>query len=331
MLNRRGEPIAFDRRVAPELRPVALRAARTGDDDAVTVATEDGDVRMVALSIEANPGSIGSVIAYEPVARVADARRDDVLLIGAVALGGWLLLMGAAGVLIGRTLGPAASAVARQEAFLADAAHELRTPLAVVQGRAERALRDGARREDLQAIGSAAAGAASTITEMLELARLDSGLAIAERESLQLDALVATCVSELGEPPGVSVRVVATESVVVEGDERLLGRAIANLLANAVRHGGAGGIVEVAIDRAGGHGRVRVTDHGPGVAPGQREHIFERFHRGSSAAPGGSGLGLPIARLIAEAHGGTVVLELPDPARGGATFTLTVRAVGSPR
>lgn len=328
ILNRRGEPIAFDRRVPPELRPIALRAARRGDDDPATVATAGGDVRVVVQSLEARPGSIGSVIAYEPVSRIASERRDDVLLIGAVALGGWLLLMGASAALIGRTLGPAATAVARQEAFLADAAHELRTPLAVVRGRAERALRDGAGREDLQAIATAAAGAAQTITEMLELARLDAGLAVGERESMRLDSLVATCVTDLGEAPGVEVRVAPGEPVIVEGDERLLGRAIANLLTNAVRHGGAGGVVEVIVDREGGHGRVRVSDHGPGIAPGQREHVFERFHRGSSTASGGAGLGLAIARLIAEAHGGRVVLEPPDPARPGATFTLTVRATG---
>jgi two-component system OmpR family sensor kinase len=316
VLNRRGHVIASDRAV-PQALPAAARARSTrGDDDPATL----GGFRYVALSIEGDAEQVGTVVAYESTRVLDGQRRDDVFLIGGIAAAGWLLLVGAAALLVGRTLGSATTATAREEAFLADAAHELRTPIAVVHARAERGLRDGATDEDLRAISTAAAGAAATIGDMLELARLDAGRALGEREPLRLDALVSLCATERS-VPGVEVRVDAPEPVVVPGDERLLNRAIGNLIENAVRHGGAGGLVEITVDRAGSLARVRVADHGPGIAPGQRQRVFERFHRASAAAPGGSGLGLPIARLVAAAHGGT--LEL-DPSGPGATFVLSL-------
>ncbi|MEA2167428.1 MAG: hypothetical protein QOF76_728 [Solirubrobacteraceae bacterium] len=315
VLNRRGEVLASDRAVPAALRPGALGRARSGDDDAFTVA----GLRAVALSIEGAHRMVGVVVAYQQGQPILDARRNDALTYGGVALAGWLLLVGAAALLVRRTLAPSEAAAAREEAFLADAAHELRTPLAVVQARAERAERDGATAEDLRAIQAAAAGAAGTVSDMLELARLDAGRALAEREALDLGALVATCVSER-EGGAVDLRLDSAAAVQVRGDERLLARAVGNLLDNALRHGGSGGVVEVAVSAEDGAGVVRVGDRGPGVAPGQRERVFERFHRGGT---GGAGLGLPIARLIAEAHGGTLTLEPDGP---GAHFTLRLPA-----
>jgi two-component system OmpR family sensor kinase len=116
---------------------------------------------------------------------------------------------------------------------------------------------------------------------------------------------------------GVAVAVDASASAVVAGDESMLVRAVANLLENAVRVAPAGSTVAVRIDGDGTHASLSVSDDGPGVAEQHRAQIFEPFWRGDRA--GSSGLGLSIARRIAEAHGGALTLE---PTETGARFEL---------
>ena len=112
----------------------------------------------------------------------------------------------------------------------------------------------------------------------------------------------------------------------MEADERLLYRAIANLVENAIRYGAVGGEIQMEVTRTADHAVLTVSDSGPGVPPGQRAAVFDRFHRASAAA-GGAGLGLPIARLVAESHGGSLEL-LPGPeSRPGARFALTLPIV----
>jgi two-component system OmpR family sensor kinase len=286
-----------------------------------------GSQRLVALSIEGEDGAVGTAVALEPTAEVDDDIQTADLRIAAGALAAWLLLAGGAVLVVRRSLRPAIFAAGREEAFLADAAHELRTPWAIVGARAQQGLQEGARDEDLRAIAGTAADAGATITDMLELARLDAGQAVGEHEPIRIDALVATCAQDreaAAHEADVDLTVEAGEPAVVRGDERLLRRAVGNLLDNALRHGGAGGQVRVSVAAADGQVRIEVADKGPGIPPGQSAHVFDRFHRGSAAARGGSGLGLPIARLAAEAHDGTLTLAPATPGEPGARFVLTL-------
>jgi two-component system, OmpR family, sensor kinase len=320
LLDRAGEFVAGDREPPRAIRRTATQRRRRDRTAPVTV---DGR-RLVALSIEGDNGSVGTALATEATHRVDDDIRSAQLRIAAGALAVWLALTALALFLVRRALRPAIAAAGREQAFLADAAHELRTPWAIVGARAQQGLHEGARDEDLRAIAATAADAGQTITDMLELARLDAGRALAEREPIRLDALVAACAQEHADEAretGVELAVDAGEPAVVRGDERLLRRAVDNLLDNALRHGGAGGRIEVAVRSVGGEVAVDVADNGPGIPPGQSTHVFDRFHRGSAAARGGSGLGLPIARLAAEAHGGTLELA---PSATGAHFVLTL-------
>lgn len=319
-----GAFLAGDREIPAAVRRRVVALADAGDDGVVAV----GDVRVAARGVQGAEDELGIAVAFASTGPTDDEIRDDTLLVIALALGGWLLASGLSVVLVARALAPAGAAARREQAFLADAAHELRTPWAIVRGRAEQALRYRPTDEDLQVITATATTAADGITDMLELARLDAGQAMGEREPVALDALVDTCVGEREEEAarrGVRVVRAAAPRTVVLGDERLLARAVGNLLDNALRHGGVGGLLEVAVRADGAEAVVEVADRGPGVAPGQRERIFDRFHRGSSAGPGGAGLGLPIAALVASAHGGT--LELAPPAADGtpgARFLLRV-------
>ena len=149
--------------------------------------------------------------------------------------------------------------------------------------------------------------------DLLLLARADAGRLEVRREPLRLDLLVEAVVDD------ADAVVVNAEPVVVDGDALLLRRAIANLLANAVRHGRAldpGVSVQVVV----GPGRVSVIDSGPGIEPGMGDRLFERFQSGRRG--GGTGLGLPLARLIARLHGGDVAVKSSEA--GGTVATLTI-------
>jgi signal transduction histidine kinase len=168
------------------------------------------------------------------------------------------------------------------------------------------------------------------VDDMLTLARADaSGLQV-EVADLYLDELLAECVRDaavLACERGVEVRCANAVERPFRGDERLLRQMLMNLLDNAIRHTPREGAVEACLTGGDGVVEIAVSDGGPGVPPEDRERIFERFVRVDAARSraGGAGLGLPIARCIAEAHWGTLSLERSGPA--GSTFIARLPAV----
>ncbi|WP_220699332.1 sensor histidine kinase [Nocardioides cavernaquae] len=213
--------------------------------------------------------------------------------------------------------------------FVADASHELRTPLATIQGYAELGLRADAAPDQVLLVLGKVQGESHRMTALVEdlllLARLDQGRPLA-REEVDLSRLAIEAVAD--------ARVVAPDhqwrmelpedAVEVTGDGPRLHQVLANLLANASRHAPSGTTVTVAISAASDGTRVSVHDDGPGVPVDLQAHVFERFTRGDASRTrdsGGAGLGLSLARAIAEAHGGTLTLESVP---GDTTFTLTL-------
>ena len=291
LLDAGGRFVAGDRELAAAVRREATRRRRGDLTAPVTVAAQ----RMVALSIEGENGSIGTAVALEAMKKVDDEIRSAELRIAGGALGAWVLLTGIALLLLRRALRPAIASAGREQAFLADAAHELRTPWAIVAARAQQGLQERRRREDdLRAIAATAAGAGAAITDMLELARLDAGRAMSEREPIRLDALVSTCAQEReaeAGSAGVEMSVDAAEQVVVAGDERLLRRAVGNLLDNALRHGRAGGQVRVVGPQRRRAGR------GGGRRPRPRHRAWTERPRLRPLPPGVAGR--PAARASA--------------------------------
>jgi two-component system OmpR family sensor kinase len=316
-------------------RAYAVAKRTTSGQPRIYTDTTGGDKVRVAVSpIEGNESLLAAVAAVEPYSGADADIRNRTLLIGAVALALWLLTTLVGWLLTGRAMAPVAAVARREEAFLADAAHELRTPVAVIRARAEQALREqgpaSTAAPALQAIEQAAERASGTIADMLELARLDARRGRMEREPLRLDFLLEQLAEEYAEraqAAGAQLRLEGElPEAVVEGDERLLARSVANLVENAIRYAAVGGEITIALALDSEFAAITVADRGPGVAPAQRAAIFDRFHRASAAA-GGSGLGLPIARLVVEAHDGS--LELLDPVAGspGARFRLRLPLV----
>jgi signal transduction histidine kinase len=219
-----------------------------------------------------------------------------------------LLLVGAASYgLAVISVRPLVAGREREARFAAEAAHELRTPLARIASLAQTARErgdDDARDLAFERIAATAVDASGTISDLLALVRQER-VAPKLSEPVDLGALARSAV-EGARSDAVAYDVAAGVDCWVEGDERRLRRLAENLLENASRH--ARGRVRVAVAPDGRRVAFSVEDDGPGVPPALRERIFERFVRADDDERG-SGLGLAICRAIARAHGGDVVLE----------------------
>ena len=221
---------------------------------------------------------------------------------------------------VNATLDRLRTAVDAHRQFVADAAHELRSPMAVLRTRLELA-RPAERRLAADALDDVAR-LQSLTADLLLLARLDANEPVRARE-LDLAQLVAEEATRRRPRTDVEVTLDLTPDLLVDGSAAHLRRLVANLVDNAVRH--AARSVHVALTRDGaGRGLLDVTDDGPGIPPEHHATVFDRFTRLDHARTrdtGGSGLGLPIARDIAAAHRATlVVVPAPKGAHLRATF-----------
>jgi heavy metal sensor kinase len=225
----------------------------------------------------------------------------------------------------------------QQRRFMADASHELRTPTAILRTEADVTLSRTTRsEEEYRASFGVVQDASRRLTRIVDdlflLARADAGHLVVRTEDLYLDDIVLDAVRgirPIADQRGVHVELHGMVEAPVHGDRDLLGRLLLNLLDNAVKFSPAGGAVDVDLSRDGGRCVVTVTDAGPGIPVDAQARIFERFFRVDAArsrveasATSGAGLGLAIARRIADAHSGT--LDLAESQPGRTTFRATL-------
>jgi two-component system OmpR family sensor kinase len=214
--------------------------------------------------------------------------------------------------------------------FSADASHELQTPLTILRGELDVALRSPRSREEYQQVLQSALEEIDRIAGvtdgLLLLARADAGVLRMDRQPLDLADLVADVygiVEALAASRSVHLAVGSLEPVPIRGDYERLRRLLLNLLDNGIKYTDAGGRVTVSLQRQGEWAALRVFDTGVGLAPEDKERVFQPFYRAADArsrGAGGHGLGLAIARSIVEAHGGNIRVE-SAPGRG-STFTV---------
>ena len=259
-------------------------------------------VERMRLEVEAIPG--GAVDR-----RIEEGRQDE---------------LGRLAAAFNRLLSRVEQATVQQRRFVADASHELRTPVTAVQGHARIVSRAADRgdlvqaRESADIIAQTAGRMSRTISELLSLAESEhAGL---ELELVRLDQVTADACAELQAIHGADRIQLELDDVTLAGDPRRLGELVRILVDNAVKYSSSGDAVVVTVLPTPEGAAIRVRDHGPGLTEADREHAFERFYRGASAQDvDGSGLGLAIAKAIAEQHHGVLILE---PAPDGGTIAI---------
>jgi signal transduction histidine kinase len=212
-----------------------------------------------------------------------------------------------------------------QREFTGDAAHELRTPLAVLRARIDTL----ENKSEVPALRRDVEGMSRIVSQLLELAELDA-LAVEDRGTVDLRTIcsdvaefIAPLVIEHGRD--ISLRT-PEEPVLIKGNGELLKRAIRNIVENALYHTPVGSTVEIELDW---HGTIAIVDQGPGIDPRDTERIFERFWRADRSRTGGAGLGLSIVKQIVESHGGTVRAD--NRPSGGAEFLISLPLADSSR
>ncbi|HEY2163606.1 MAG TPA: ATP-binding protein [Gemmatimonadaceae bacterium] len=231
------------------------------------------------------------------------------------------------------------NAFEQQRRFMADASHELRTPVAILRGETDISLSSDDRTRDdyrgaLVVVHNAADRLSRTVNDIFLLARVDASQVPTAPAPLYLDELVAdTCraMRSLAAQRGVTLTCDTAGELAYVGDTVLLERLVMNLVDNAIKYSDDGGTVRVRLDHNARSIALTVANSGPGIPLEAQPHVFDRFYRvdaartaaaRGAAASSGSGLGLAIAKWIAELHGGGVELTASEPGRTVFTFRL---------
>ncbi|MFN9480141.1 MAG: ATP-binding protein [Betaproteobacteria bacterium] len=296
-----GQPLAIRRELAAQ---AALRAVMP--------------LAWVALPLAAGVWwLIGALLA--PLRRVAGAVREvQADALAPLPTAGLPSEVEPLATALNAMLARLAEAFAAQRAFVADAAHELRTPLAALTLQLELLRRAGSPAEHDEATAALAAGIARArhlVEQLLTLARSES--AAQPLATVALGEVVEQAVADvlpLAHEKSIALSV-ETAPATVQGDAAALRLLVRNLADNAVRYTPAGGAVELHVAEEQGAPVLTVADTGPGIAPAERARVFDRFYRGAGAEAGGSGIGLSIVRAVAQRHGARV--ELGDAPGGG--------------
>lgn len=311
-------------RAAPWILAAAREAAATGRADRDRSAPGEHVLRLHAERFRGTAGTAYVAVAVADRLELEDQYASLIAAFGAAALAGLLLVAGGGYVLVRQSTAPIERSIAQMRRFMADAAHELRTPITILRTRAEVAL--GQEREPgrdattLAAIAREAARLGGIVGDLLTLARAETGERPVAREPLFLDDAAAGAVDAaraLADSKGVKLEVGAFDEAKIVGDPTLVRQLLLIVLDNAIKFTPASGHVGLNVSTADGRADVVITDTGIGIPADQLPHVFERFYRGDPARreADGAGLGLAIARWIAEAHGARIALS-SEPGHG---------------
>lgn len=313
----------------------ALSGASSTGGGVQTVVLGGVSVRLLTLPIGPADRPLGYVQAGF-VLTLHDAQSTS--LVVAIGLVGLVGLLGAALITLvvtRRALDPIRRAFAAQLRFVADASHELRTPVALIRATAEVLDRESLIAPEgvplVEDIVAESARLGRLVGDLLTLSTSGAADLVLDRHPVDLAELLrdsARRAESLAGQKRVDVVVDATGPAIVDGDRDRLVQLVLILVDNAIDHAPAGTPVVVALRRRGGSALLSVTDRGPGILAEERERVFEPFARLETTARGrrgGAGLGLAIARRIAVAHGGTVMATAGPT--GGACFEVTLPVV----
>ncbi len=335
LLDAAGTPIT------PPNAPAWVRAAArsvgsTGALDLEHDVPDGGTLKLHAERFVLSGGRSLIAAAVADKVEVEDRYSALITAFGMAAVLALVLVAGGGWLLVRQATAPIDRSMAQMRRFMADAAHELRTPITVLRAQAEVALQrerePESYRTSLRSVESESRRLGRIVDDLLTLARADSGERPITLARVFLDDIVMDAVAAAGAMAAardINLTLAGFEEAAVNGDAALLRQLIMILLDNAIKFTPPGGNVDVAIRVRDASATLTVTDNGPGIAPDELPHIFERFYRGDPArsrgenapAASGAGLGLSIAQWIAEAQHATIAIA---SAVGGGT-EVTVR------
>ena len=311
--------------VLPDRIRDAIREAAEGKHPYRNFDAPDG--RELRVYVERFTGTTGKAYVAAVVADRMELENEYTSLIeafAAAALAALLLVAGGGSLLVRKSAAPVERSMEQMRRFMADAAHELRTPITLLRTRAEVAAsqgRDPARdAATFQAIEREAARLGEITGGLLTLARADAGEWPMVRETLYLDDAIAGAVDAtraLADQRRVFVEVGSFEEARITGDPALVRQLLLIVLDNALKFTPEGGRVRLDVSAVNGRAAVVISDTGIGIPAEQLSHVFERFYRGDRArhAAEGAGLGLAIAQWIAAVHGAHIDIA-SEPGRG---------------
>jgi signal transduction histidine kinase len=306
------------------IRAAAREAAKTGQSSVQMDTHDDETLRLRALLFKLASGRRLVAVAVADQVELEDRYADLIAAFGGVALAALVLVAAGGFLLVRKSTAPIERSVLFTRRFMADAAHELRTPITVLRTHAEVALqqpRDAANyMSSLRGIEAEARRLGGIVDSLLVLARADSGERQIEHERFFLDdvAIDAAAAAELvGRQKGVAVTVEEFEEAPIVGDPALVRQLLMILLDNAMKFTDVGGEVRVRVSMPQGVPTFVVEDTGIGITPEDLPRVFHRFFRGDTARARteGAGLGLSIASWIAREHAAEIAMT-SEPGNG---------------
>ncbi len=312
------------------VRQVGLNGDERLFSKVVETTAEDGKFRSRSFPVMIS----GTTEGYVQV-QVSTKHRDDAvhgyietmawmapLVLLALAIGGY--------VFSGKAVSPVEQSFSALKAFLADAGHELGTPLAIIQASADNLsmdIEDAAAKDRVEVITRTTERMNRLVGDMSLLAKLKATQFVERRDNVSLDALARDLVNDfedLFEEKEITI-VKKMEPTPIHADAQEIAKVVSNLLQNALRYTDRGGTVTVSVSNKDNKATLAVEDTGVGISAEDLPHIFDRFYRvdkSRSRAKGGSGLGLAIVQAVVEGHKGTIGVTSTEGK--GTTFTITL-------
>ena len=315
------------------IRSAARQAAAASVHSDERDLARDHTLSLYAERFRLGSGQLLVAVAVADNVELGDRYAALIAAFGAAALAAVVLVLGGGYFLVRKSTAPVERSIAYTRRFMADAAHELRTPIAVLRTRADVALQAPRTPDEyvaaLRGMGHEAARLGRVVDDLLTLARADAGERPVVRERFFLDDVVldaAVSVRTLAQAAGVTLEVDEFEETPIVGDPLLVRELVVILLDNAVKFTAAGGSVRVRVQPEP-RPTLTVEDSGCGIPAHQLPKVRERFYRGDPARSrdGGAGLGLSIAQWIVSAHGARLSI-VSEPGQGVRVTVAFVRA-----
>ena len=316
LLDARGNPLA-PTIADPWIRQAALTAARHGIAAREYKTDDDRTLLLEARRFRTPRGRVLIAAAIADRLELEDRYADLIWAFSGAALVAVILVAMGGGVLARKSIAPIEATMANMRRFMADAAHELKTPIAILRTNADVALQQSRDEEGykaaLRSVENESRRLGGLVDHLLVLARADAGERHPQRQRIFLDDIAADCLGAgrvMSERKGVRMIVDRFEETPIDGDPALIRELILILLDNAIKFTPRDGAITLTVAMVGTQPTLKVEDSGVGILPADLPNVFQRFYRGETDQDGqsGAGLGLSIAKWIADEHGAEISL-----------------------